>query len=441
MAQPKYQDIANAIERLIDIGHYKAGSKLPTHRALAEEYGTTAITIAKSYKLLAEHGHIESFVGRGSFVKNTSNLKKVIQSEFIESEWNFSILQPCYANHLASLYQQLESSFSEPVAPALFGYTEDTGNIRHRESGMLWMQKFGLQVRSPDHVLLTNGAQHALSTLIEHYSKPGDSIAVETLTYPGILSIIKTLGRKVIGVEMDAEGMRPDSLEKICIEHNPALVMVIPSHQNPTAITMPLPRRQAIAKVIQQQSAWLIEDDIYAFLNRQHIPPITNFVPEKSFYISSLSKAISPGLRCGYMKAPQTQVHTLASYIRTMMWLPSPLPFEMADQMIRSELLFHLADQQRDIAEARQVLARKILPGTLSHSENSYHVWLTLPENWLTAEFTVTAKERGILVSDGQYFRANEECNQAIRLSLMAIADDQYFEEGLCALRDLINSR
>ncbi|MCV2401958.1 PLP-dependent aminotransferase family protein [Marinomonas sp. C2222] len=441
MAQPKYQEIAKAILHLIDIGHYQVDSKLPTHRTLAEDYNTTAITIAKAYKLLAEQGHIESFVGRGSFVKKATSLKAVIQSQFDDSEWNFSILQPCYANHLTELYQQIESCSNQPSSPSLFGYTEDTGSIKHKESGMLWMQKFGLQVRSPEHILLTNGAQHALSTLIENYSKPGDRIAVEALTYPGILSIIKTLGRHAVGVDMDEQGMKPEHLKAVCIEEKPSLVIALPSHQNPTTVTMPLARRKAIAEVIQQHPVWLIEDDIYNFLNDEPIAPITNLIPEKSFYISSLSKAISPGLRCGYMKVPQTQISALASYIRTMLWLASPLPFEIADRMIRSGLAFELANQQKQIAKQRQTLANEILPGVISQSTSSYHIWLTLPQKWQTDEFTTTAKERGMLVSDGQFFTANKTSTQAIRLSLMAIADDTYFEEGLRALRDLINSR
>ena len=90
MSKPKYQEIADAVIHLIDIGHYKEGSKLPTHRALAAEYSTTPVTIAKAYTLLAEQGHIESFVGRGSFVKSKSSLRQAIQSQFVEDESNFS---------------------------------------------------------------------------------------------------------------------------------------------------------------------------------------------------------------------------------------------------------------------------------------------------------------------------------------------------------------
>ena len=440
MSKPKYQEIADAVIHLIDIGHYKEGSKLPTHRALAAEYSTTPVTIAKAYTLLAEQGHIESFVGRGSFVKSKSSLRQAIQSQFVEDEWNFSILQPCLAQQLTALHQQINQCFTETASPALFGYIEDTGSISHKEAGMRWLQQFGLQVRSPEHVLLTNGAQHALSTLIELYSQPGDKIAVESLTYPGILSIIKALGREPVGVELDEQGMRPECLQEVCEQHKPSLVIVVPSHQNPTTTTLSLERRKAIASVIQKHSTWLIEDDIYSFLNPEVIAPITNLIPEKSFYISSLSKAISPGMRCGYLKAPQSQIDNLSAYIRTMIWLASPINFEVATQMINSGLIFQLADQQKRIAQQRQSVAKRVLKDeTTLSQQGSYHIWLTLPENVDTDKFVMTAKERGMFLSNGRYFCHNEEYSQHVRLSLMSIADDQHFEEGLAQLKHLLD--
>jgi len=442
MSEAKYIEIAKEIERLIDIGHYTVDSKLPTHRALADKFTTTPVTIAKAYKVLTENDRIESFVGRGSFVKGQPQLKQVIQSQFEENEWNFSILQPCYAEHVDRLHSRLQQSFSQLDNPTLYGYTENTGFMHHREAGMRWLQHYGLQLRTAEQVLLTNGAQHALSILIELYTKAGDYIAVEAQTYPGILSITRQLGRKVIGVKMDTEGMCPQSLEKVCKQHHPSMVIVVPSHQNPTGATMPLSRREAIAKVVQSRSVWLVEDDIYGFLNPTPIPAITNFLPEKSFYINSLSKAISPGMRCGFIKSPQSQVNRLVDFIRSSIWLSSPFMFEVASNLIVSGDAFEMAIQQQAIAKRRQILARKILSGfNMQSQETSFHLWLTLPDGWQADDFVATAKERGMLVSSGSFFSTEETNKQYIRLSLMAIADEEQLRLGLVELRNLLNSR
>ena len=255
MAKAKYLEIAEAIIHQIDIGHYHEGHKLPAHRALAEEHGTTAVTVAKAYSYLAEQGHIESFVGRGSFVKSRSTLKQAIQSQLVEDEWNFSILQPCLGSSLEQIHNAMSQCFRESLKPELFGYIENTGSSAHKQAGMQWLQQScGLQIRSAEHILLTNGAQHALSTLIELYSKPGDCIAVEALTYPGILSIINILGRTAVGVALDEQGMSPSHLQAVCAQHQPSLVVIVPSHQNPTTRTLSLERRKAIASVIQRHN-------------------------------------------------------------------------------------------------------------------------------------------------------------------------------------------
>lgn len=440
MSEAKYIEIARKIESQIDIGHYAEGDKLPTHRALADEFGTTPMTIAKAYGLLSEKGRIESFVGRGSFVKARSGLKQAILSRPDDREWNFSILQPCYAEHVEALHGQLQQSFSTLTNPRLYGYTEDSGLIEHRAAGMQWMQYYGVQTRAPEQILLTNGAQHALSILIELYTEPGDCIAVDQWTYPGILSIAGFLGRQIVGVAMDDQGMTPEALTETCRRHKPALVILLPSHQNPTTITLSQQRREQLAEVIQRHPLWLLEDDIYGFLNTTPTQAIANLLPEKSFCVSSLSKAVSPGLRSGYIKAPQSQVEKLASYIRATVWLPPPLMFEVASHLIESDRAFEMARQQREIARRRQRLARKILAGQAFRAQDtSYHLWLTLPGNWQADTFALTARERGVLVSSGSYFNtASGDIVQSARLSLMAIADEKELENGLKALSNLL---
>ncbi|ADZ93112.1 PLP-dependent aminotransferase family protein [Marinomonas mediterranea] len=438
MSEAKFRTLARKVRNQIELGHYKESSKLPTHRALAKEYGTTPMTAAKAYQLLAEQGHIESHVGRGSFVKKDASLKHVIRSRHDQNEWNFSILQPCLGEHLDSLNTELKDCFSNINDPALFGYIEETGDRTHKDAGKTWMSHYGLDIDEPEQVLLTNGAQHALSTLIQCYSEPGDNIAVEALTYPGILSIIQSLGRHSIEVEMDDKGMCPKALKKACREQAPAVVIVIPSHQNPTTITMPKARREALAKVINKEQLWLIEDDLYAFLNDEKIEPICNLSKDRGFYVSSLSKAISPGIRCGYIKTPTSQTERLASFIRTSIWLTAPLMFEFASRLIQSKKAFEYASLQKRIAESRQKIAADVLNEfTLTSQASSYHIWLTLPDGLQARDFVTVAKDKGLIISSGQFF-SHTQGESSVRLSLMAIADENRFVEGLNALKSLL---
>lgn len=434
----KFIRIAEVIEQKIESGEFPPSSKLPTHRLLAEELGTTPVTVAKAYKLLNEKGCLESFVGRGTFVRAHSDLDKAIQAPDEEQSYNFSILQPCLYRNLPALKNAYRQS-AELLTTAVIGYTEHSGHDAHRDAGVKWAQKYGLEGANRDNMLLTNGAQHALSLLVDTLTKPGDTILVERLTYPGILAIINTSGRQIVGVEMDLHGLCPNALASAIDEHKAAMVIAIPSHQNPTGISMPESRKREIAEVINDKKVWLVEDDIYCFLDDEPIAPIANFAPDYTFHISALSKAISPAMRCGYLKAPESQVAALNANIRTHIWLASPINFIAATLLIESGEAFRLADQQREIANERQKRAREILT-SIDCSASGYHIWLPLPEYWQPDRFAMEAKNRGVIVTSGSYFCTNNKTSPHVRLSLMSISNEARLEEGLQRLQSLLVS-
>lgn len=435
MSEAKFRQIADTITTRIIEGRYPAGSKLPTHREMATELATTPATVAKAYKLLTDLNKVESFVGRGTFVCGGLHLASVIRAEEKSDEFNFSILQPCLVHNAAAL-QQAYSQARWDVS--LLGYSEQSGHQTHRQNGAKWAQAYGLDHANQDNILLTNGAQHALSLIVETLTQPGDTIAVEALTYPGILAIASLFGRRIVAVEMDADGMRADSLSHILAEHQPKLVVVVPSHHNPTGITMPIHRREAIAKVVQASSAWLVEDDIYGFLNPEPISAISNWIPQQSFHITSLSKAISPAMRCGFLKVPDHYIDTLSTHIRATIWMASPLNYVVASDLIQSGEAFAMAEKQKALAVQRQTLAKQIL-GTDTQG-TGYHIWLPLPDGWQQDKLVIEAKKQGILISSGGYFTADQHDSQYVRLALTTIATEKKFEQGLQKLRVLLDN-
>ncbi|NQZ31566.1 MAG: PLP-dependent aminotransferase family protein [Oceanospirillaceae bacterium] len=436
----KYQEIAATISAAIESGEYPVGSKLPAHRVLAKELQTTAVTVAKAYQYLVEQRQVESFVGRGSYVL-PERLKNVINAEPLSNAINFSILQPCMSLSINTLNRQISQQFQSLSNARLFAYSENSGLVAHRISGARWCQNFGLAVPDPEQIILTNGAQNALASLIQLYSKEGDYIALEAQTYPGLLAICKHLRRKVLPIKMDGQGMLPEDLTTQCLAHKPSMVVIVPSQQNPTGATMGSARRESIATVIKVQKIWLIEDDIYAFLNNQPLSPISNLIPERAFYISSLSKAISPGLRCGYIKCPVEQHSVLADFIRATLWLASPFMFEIASELINSKQAFMLAQAQCDMAKTRQVLVTQYLAQVtevcIDRQPFSYSCWLHLPDHLSAKKFTEMAQEKSVIVSDASHFSTQKSIN-AVRLSIMSPASEAELVEGLKIIAQLL---
>ena len=438
MSDIKFRQIAETIETRINTGVYQPNTKLPPHRVLADELETTPTTVSKAYKLLAEKNKVESFVGRGTFVCGNSELETVIQASDDDADYNFSILQPCLKYNVLPLQAAFQQTYAA-LPSELLGYIEHSGHLSHREAGVKWAAEFGLSVSDPNDILLASGAQNALEILIQTYTNPGDCIAVEAFTYPGILSIANLLGRRIVDVEMDSEGMCPIALKDTILNDKPKVVVIVPSHQNPTGVTMPQARREAIAKVIAEGDIWLLEDDIYGFLNPVTIPAITNYIPEKSFHITSLSKAISPALRCAFIKAPKSEIRKVGACIRTSIWLASPLNFAVAAQLINSGEAFAMAHQQKLLAAQRQQFVTEQL-GFLACSSQptSYHIWVALPAHWRQEHFVMEAKNQQLLVSSGGYFSQQSDKSNHIRLSLMAIDDEQRFQQGVVSLANLL---
>lgn len=124
---------------------------------------------------------------------------------------------------------------------------------------------------------------------------------------------------------------------------------------------MPAARREIIAQLIRDSHTWLIEDDIYGFLNPAPIPAICNWLPEQGFHVTSLSKAISPALRCGFIKVPDAQISTINAHIRANIWLSSPFNYQVAAELVSSGMAFELAQRQQ-LAQQRQLIAQKSLP-------------------------------------------------------------------------------
>lgn len=438
MREPKFRQIAHTIEERIKNGEYPSNSKLPTHRMLAKEFKTTPVTIAKAYQQLSDRNLVESHIGKGTFVCGISHLHDAIKPSESQNEFNFSILQPCLKKNVNQIKQAM-TEVSHHLNSNLIGYTDDSGHEFHRQAGVTWAKHYGLEGGTITNTLLVDGAQHALSLLISTLTKPGDTIAAEALTYPGIIALANLTERHIIGVDSDEQGMCPSNLQSVINQHNPKLVIIIPSHQNPTGITMPESRRREIAKIIKNNHILLVEDNIYCFLDEKIIPPISNFIPQLAFYISSLSKAISPAMRCGYLKVPDNFFPKINSHIRTSIWLASPFNFAIATELIMSGEAFNIVQTQRKTALIRQDIANKIL-SDLTYSSSGYHLWLQLPDSWTPERFVMEAKNKNIIVSSGNYFDVSKTGTNSIRLSLMSIEDENILARGLKIIRDLINS-
>ncbi len=437
VSETKFRQIARKIEQRIDQGDYPIHSKLPAHRILADDLNTTPTTIAKAYNLLADKGRVESFVGRGTFVRSAFTAV-----EDSNTEYDFSLIQPHLAENLPYLQKAMEKMSRELDLP-LLSYASQSGHESHRQIGVSWAKHYGLDGGTVSNTVLTSGAQHALSLLLVMLTDVGDTIAVEALAYPGLIAAGQLLKRKLVAVTLDEQGMQPASLRNVVMQHRPKLVVVTPSQQNPTGATMGEARRREIAEIAAQANMWLIEDDVFGFLNPQPIAAIANFIPDRALHLTSLSKAISPSLRCGFLKLPDELVEVFNRHMRANVLSASPVGYAAAKHLLETRDAFRLATQQRHLAAMRHKLACDILGYEVTGHEviaTGYHLWLPLPATWSSAQLVQQAKLRGILLEDGQTFSVANTPSRHVRLALMSIGSQHKFQQGLQILKTLLDA-
>lgn len=187
-----------------------------------------------------------------------------------------------------------------------FQYDLTEGFIPLREALVGLLADRGIHA-SASEILIGSGSQGVLDSIGKILISRGDKIAVEAPTYLGAIQAFNPYEPEYIRMDMDDDGLIPESLEEILKRHAIKFVYLVPTFQNPTGRTIPLNRRVRIAELIQQYNALLIEDDPYSSLRytKDAVPAIKTMAPDHVVYLGTLSKVLAPGLRIGFLAAPE----------------------------------------------------------------------------------------------------------------------------------------
>jgi len=164
-------------------------------------------------------------------------------------------------------------------------------------------------VASADDVVVTNGTQQAVDIVARVLLAPGDRVAVEDPGYGPPRRLFATLGARVAGVPVDAEGLIVDAIPR-----DTKLVYVTPSHQYPLGMSMSLARRMALLAWAERYDAAIIEDDYdseFRFVGRPIEPLQTLDRAGRVIYVGSFSKTMLPTLRIGFVVAPASVGHAI----------------------------------------------------------------------------------------------------------------------------------
>jgi len=442
---PIYRTLAKTIQKAVEDGELLPGDKLLPHRQMAEKIGMNIGTVARGYNLASSWGFLTSKVGRGTIVRDPMNVTQNIPLHVNDTYLNLGILQPAPVTEpdlKNRAYEETLKIVGENwKKQAFFGYPPEFGYRHHREAGATWLSRRGLQV-SPDEVLLTLGTQEAFQLLLSAYTRAGDTILVENYTNFALKNLGNFLGLKMVGVEIDDQGIVPDHLDEMAKRTKAQILFLTPTYNSPTTGTLSSNRRKKIVEIACRRNLFIIENDPYAEFIDNVPRPIAYHAPERTAYITTLSFLGPPEIRIGYLKIPSKNLPELQAAKRAMS-ISSPLiTAEIATHWINTGILEDLVRWQLGEISARAKTALQILKGCDYHySLNGQFLWLYLPEPWRATDFANTAKDRKVIVIEADRFVISRDpALHAVRISLTSPRSKDLTEKGLRTIVDLINN-
>lgn len=337
---PVYLQIDRGLRALIASGALPQGALLPPERRLAASLGVNRTTILNAYRELKADGLVESHVGSGTRVAGNaavprdpagplpwSQLIRVggeqtpdpLVRDLLELSERRDVISlavglPAPELLPLDLVGRLHGTMMREMGAGALLHSPTEGLSQFRETLCGLMATRGVRCSLPE-VLVTSGSQQGLDLLARVLLDPGDEVVVEEPSYFGALQVFRRAGARLLGVGVDAAGMRTDALETLLQRRRPKLIYTLPTFQNPSGAVLSLARRRHLLDLAYRFQVPVVEDDPYSELRYEgsELPSLKALdVHGHVIYASSFSKVLFPGLRVGWLVAPSVLVRQLA---------------------------------------------------------------------------------------------------------------------------------
>jgi len=343
----------------------------------------------------------------------------------IDLVWNFPLLAEQGAEwqgYLRRAVDALHVDDALEMRPTFRG--ADTG-LRARAATWLGVET--------ERAWISCGGHHGTLMALFAAELRGLTIAVEEITYTGILEQGKMLGCEVVGCAYDDEGMVPASLRAVCEKESVAAVFLMPSVHNPLGIVAGLARRMEIVAVAREFELTILEDDAYGFLEPGAAANYAVLAPERTFYVRGMSKSYAPATRTGFMVVPERFVGAMENVLKntttgTALAHNLAMMAVIEDGTLERVMEAKRVEGARRNKAARAVLGESAMPGAAC----AWHLWLRLPEGLSAVEAQRICLERGVMVSGAKGFTApGVEVPRALRIGMGGEVERRRVEEGL----------
>ncbi|SMX28460.1 putative HTH-type transcriptional regulator YjiR [Pelagimonas phthalicica] len=449
---PKYKAVAQSIRQAVDVKVLAEHEKLPPVRDLAWRLQITPGTVARAYSILTEEGVLYAEVGRGTFVSGEKT--HVSQRDLNrDRQWerhiapletdSVSLFSPVLPDlgQVALIHESYARMATDPNVD-LISYPGLQAETRAHRAALRWLSDTDLGPVQEQDMVLSFGSQNGLSLILQTVLKgPKPVILVEELSYPGFRRAARLLRAEIVAVPMDDHGIVPEELDRLARKYDAQVLCTCPDAHNPTGLTTPLFRRREIADVARRNGLHIIEDESYR-LPEANCPTYRALLPDLGWFITSISKSLTPALRVGFVIAPRPFRQAIRqTTVHGHFGMAQPLVYATEDLLSRQET-FDVMDAIR--AEMRRYVhaAVNALGGfDITWQDDVPYIWLRLPEGWRASAFAQAAEAQGVQVRTAEDFVPRTGfAPHAVRMAINAGVSLRSFESAMARLRALLDN-
>ncbi len=442
----KFAALSSEMRRMIETGGLRYGEKLPSMRMIARSRRLSMTTVIAAYRELEAIDLIEARPRSGYYVKFDPSLslgpkrrvrlapkglktyRDLMPDLLAETDQGSRVLRLGVASIESSLLPReplarLTRQVLRTTGTQAFEYADPIGLPSLRRRVATLMMDRGVAVAASDPIV-TSGCQEALWIALQSVCKPGDTVAIESPSYPGAIKIMQLMGLKAVEIPVKPAGLHLDALEDALRKHKIAACYVMPNCANPTGWVYSEETKQQLCELAARRDLPIIEDCANAdlYYGASALPALKRY--DRSglvLFCSSFSKTVAPALRVGWMVPGRFAERALE--LKYAVSLGTPVLQQLVVDRFISE-----GSYKRGLLRARRVLATTLgqmlrwvdecfPPGTVSQRPfGGMCAWIGLPPGVDSDRLRLIALEKSISVAPGRMFSPSGAYTNHIRL-------------------------
>ena len=444
----RYEEVVHFITGLVHQGILPPGSRAPSLRQISRQRAMSLSTALQAYRVLEDQGILEARPQSGYYVaaQHRASLHAPTVSRPPGHATGVSV-----ASAVLQLLDYAADPRLVPLGCAIPStellaasrldrflaraarvngldynvYTAAQGDPMLRRELARRALRWG-QALAPEDIVITCGCTEALTVALKAVTRPGDTVAIESPTYFGLLHILEALDLQALELPTDAtSGIELDALQDALARNAVQACLLSSCFSNPLGYTMLEAKKTAVLDLLAAHDIPLIEDDIYGeiYFGSERPKPFMALAPRSNvLYCSSFSKTVAPGYRIGWIAAGRHLRRVLEQKVALTLCGPALPQLALAEFLASGGYDSHLRRVRRTFASnidhMQRTIEQSFPPGTrVSRPAGGFVLWLELPDSVRSRELFDVALDHGICFAPGDVFSAGNRYANCLRLS------------------------